>query len=86
MRIALSSLKDTVEMMSETVKKMNSQRTSSSSSCSVNDDDSGIKAELQSIKSLLLNRSQFPSIPASLPVLPSWQTEKRSDSQVNCLI
>ncbi len=41
-------------------------------------DESAIKAEIQTIKNLLLNRSQFPNLPAVLPVLPSWQLENKN--------
>ena len=33
----------------------------------------GLKQELQSIKSMLLSRSQFPSLPVVTPSLPAWQ-------------
>lgn len=32
-----------------------------------------IKSELSSLKGLLLNRRQFPPVPTTSPVLPSWQ-------------
>jgi hypothetical protein len=85
MRNALGSLKETVEMMSEAVRQMNAQRMTASvtvpSTSATTFDDSAIRAELQSIKSLLLSRSQFPALPATSPVLPSWQLEK-PNSQV----
>lgn len=34
---------------------------------------SDLKADIASLKGLLLNRSQFPPAPATAPVLPSWQ-------------
>ncbi|KAL3861829.1 hypothetical protein ACJMK2_007843 [Sinanodonta woodiana] len=40
-----------------------------------------IKAEVASIKGLLLNRRQFPPTPASTPVLPSWQLERLESMQ-----
>ncbi|XP_078337266.1 peroxisomal membrane protein PEX14-like isoform X3 [Crassostrea virginica] len=41
---------------------------------------SEIKAELTSIKGLLLNRRQFPPTPVSTPVLPAWQLSNSSPS------
>jgi hypothetical protein len=34
-----------------------------------------IKREIQTLKGLLLSRSQFPSVPYSSPRIPSWQIE-----------
>lgn len=34
-----------------------------------------IKREIQQLKGLFLNRSQFPSIPQIPPKIPSWQLE-----------
>ncbi len=43
-----------------------------------NVDDSAIRAEIQTIKNLLLNRSQFPNLPVISPILPSWQLENKN--------
>ncbi|KAK3583805.1 hypothetical protein CHS0354_022852 [Potamilus streckersoni] len=40
-----------------------------------------IKAELSSIKGLLLNKDRFRPPPASIPVLPSWQLESLQSKQ-----
>ncbi|KAL4221017.1 peroxisomal membrane protein pex14 [Mactra antiquata] len=37
-----------------------------------------VKNELSSIKGLLLNRRQFPPVPTTTPVLPSWQLATNS--------
>ena len=37
-----------------------------------------MRSEVQTIKNLLLNRSQFPSIPTTSPILPSWQLESKN--------
>ena len=43
------------------------------------EDKSEIKSEIQIIKSLLLNRNQFPALPVVTPVgLPSWQLATKS--------
>jgi len=34
-----------------------------------------IKREIQTLKALLLGRSQFPSVPYSPPRIPSWQLD-----------
>jgi hypothetical protein len=83
MRTALHSLKETVEMMAEAVKQLNAKKyvAEPSAPAAATYDDSGIRAELQSIKSLLLSRNQFPAVPTTSPVLPSWQLGK-SNSQV----
>lgn len=39
---------------------------------------SELKTELSSIKGLLLNRRQFPAMPSTTPVLPSWQLASNS--------
>ncbi|KAH3822245.1 peroxisomal membrane protein PEX14-like [Dreissena polymorpha] len=39
---------------------------------------SELKTELSSIKGLLLNRRQFPPVPSTTPILPSWQLASNS--------
>ncbi|ESO89797.1 hypothetical protein LOTGIDRAFT_84087, partial [Lottia gigantea] len=39
-----------------------------------------IKTEIQSLKGLLLNRRQFPPVPSTSPVLPSWQLTPSSSN------
>ncbi|KAH9490080.1 peroxisomal membrane protein pex14 [Bulinus truncatus] len=43
---------------------------------------SDLKADIASLKGLLLNRSQFPPAPTTSPVLPSWQRVQTQASPV----
>ncbi len=42
-----------------------------------------IKREIQTLKGLLLGRSQFPSVPLPSPRIPSWQLESAEVFQSN---
>ncbi|XP_052821242.1 peroxisomal membrane protein PEX14-like isoform X2 [Mya arenaria] len=44
---------------------------------------SEIKAELASLKGLLLNRRQFPPMPTTTPVLPAWQLASTAAQNTN---
>lgn len=37
-----------------------------------------VKEELRSLKALLLNRKQFPSLPTTTPVIPAWQLQQNA--------
>jgi peroxin-14 len=41
---------------------------------------SELKDEIRSLKSLLLNKHQFPAVPATTPMLPAWQLQMNSKS------
>lgn len=69
-KTSVSSVKEAVE----TVARVMAQKT-------VDMDDTCIRSEIQVIKNLLLNRSQFPNVPAVTPVLPSWQLENKSGKE-----
>lgn len=69
-KTSMSSVKEAVE----TVTRITAQKT-------VDMDDTGIRSEIQVIKNLLLNRSQFPNVPAVTPVLPSWQLENKNGKE-----
>lgn len=71
MRASLALLKESVEAMSDAVKQISAQKL-----LGAGDDATGLKSEVQSIKSLLLNRSQFPSLPAVNPIIPTWQLDR----------
>jgi hypothetical protein len=69
MKYSLNSLKETVEL----ILNKQQQQQFTNRNASLNLDDSTLRNEIQTIKNLLLNRSQFPSLPNVTPVLPSWQ-------------
>lgn len=69
---SLNLLKITLDNMNNTIRQLSTQKLTSSP------DDSNIKSEIQSIKSLLLSRTQFPALPTVQPLIPSWQLESRS--------
>jgi len=83
MKASLNSLKSTLEEMNNLLKA-----TSQNDKTAINSDDSyssstSLKNELQTIKSLLLNRTQFPALPNVAPILPSWQLENAKTSKEN---
>lgn len=75
MRGSLHSLKQTIEVMNSAVTRISIDK--------VNSDTTGLKNEVQSIKNLLLSRTQFPGVPAISPVLPAWQLESKSTDNIS---
>jgi hypothetical protein len=82
MKKSFDSLKHTIENMNSIIsEKMIKSSTNSVESAAYSDN---LKTEVQSLKNLLLNRSQFPSVPTVTPVvLPSWQLKEQSKSLVD---
>lgn len=71
MHYIMYDLKESVNVMSIALKHTAKNSLNSEDSCTV-------KNEIQTIKNLLLNRSQFPNVPTMTPILPSWQLEKKN--------
>lgn len=70
---SVSQLKNSIETMNSSISNLTGQKNSN--------EETNLKVELKSIKSLLLSRQQFPSIPAVNPIIPSWQLETRSSRE-----
>lgn len=79
MKESLKMIKENVEKMDDVVKTLARDKIPSSPGA---EDKSEIKSEIQIIKSLLLNRNQFPALPVITPVgLPPWQLEAKSNKK-----
>ena len=66
---SISQLKNSIETMNGSISNLSGPKQSN--------EETNLKLELKSIKSLLLSRQQFPSIPAVNPIIPSWQLETK---------
>lgn len=83
MRSSLELLKKTVETMNQVVTEVNEEKKITNNKAQVNSNvDSEIKAEVQSIKSLLLSRTQFPAPPTTTPILPTWQLSTKAKQEI----
>lgn len=82
MRETLDGLKQSVDNVTNIVRQFHISKPLTNSP---NSAESDLKSEVQSIKSLLLSRSQFPAVPTMQPVsLPTWQLESKiMKAQVN---
>jgi len=89
MKNSINSLKSTMESINESIKHLKNNviiklllyiyiKINYFIFKSANDETSTIKTELQSVKNLLLNRSQFPQLPNPTPILPSWQLVEKN--------
>jgi peroxin-14 len=75
MRNSVEALKLSVEQIGKEINGLSKDKSIGS--------ESEIKSEIQSVKSLLLNRSQFPSIPTVTPIIPSWQLNPKKENVVS---
>lgn len=81
MRKTLNALRDTIETVNSLVSQINLMKNSTAFSGS-GDENGAIKNEIQSIKSLLLSRTQFPTLPTIEPIIPTWQLEQKKSPKV----
>lgn len=75
MKSSVEALKLSVEQIGKEINSLNKDKSAGN--------ESELKSEILSVKSLLLNRSQFPSIPTVTPIIPSWQLNSRKDNIIS---
>lgn len=77
---SINEIKQSMNQLKESIEAMNNSITNLAGQRQTND-ETNVKSELKSIKSLLLSRQQFPSIPTVNPVIPSWQLETKTSRE-----
>ncbi|RNA43645.1 peroxisomal membrane PEX14 [Brachionus plicatilis] len=77
---SISDIKQSIDQLKVSIEGMNGSILSLAGQKQVSD-ETNVKSELKSIKSLLLSRQQFPSIPAVNPIIPSWQLETKASRE-----